>query len=234
MFKKEKNILHKYYNIENKYEISIDECGRGPLFGRTYVAAVILPNNDTFNYSILKDSKKFSSKKKIKEVAEYIKKNAIAYSIQYIDENEIDKINILQSVLKGMNLCITDIINNKIKLKPENYKNTLLLVDGNQFTPFVMFDKIKEELVEISHITIEGGDNLYCGIAAASIIAKVEHDEYILNLCSKYPLLVERYKLDTNVGYGTRAHLEGIRKFGICQFHRKTFGICKTADYNPV
>jgi ribonuclease HII len=232
MLKKEKEPLHKYYNIDNIYEISVDEAARGPLLGRVYVAAVIIPKNYIFNYSLLKDSKKFSSKKKIKEVAEYIKKNTV-YSIQYIDEKEIDRINILQAVLKGMRMCITDIIN-QIKIEPENYKNIILLIDGNQFTPFVMFDKIKEELVEIPHITIEGGDNLYCSIAAASIIAKVEHDEYILDLCSKYPLLVERYKLDKNVGYGTAEHLKGIREFGICQFHRKTFGICKIAEYNPV
>ena len=233
MSKKEKILLQNYYSVENKYEISLDECGRGPLFGRTYIAAVVLPINDTFNYSLLKDSKKFSSKKKIKEVAEYIKKNAVAYSIQYIDEIEIDRINILQAVFKGMRLCITDVIN-QLKIESENYKNTLLLVDGNQFIPFVMFDKIKEELVEIPHITIECGDNTYSGIAAASIIAKVEHDEYILDLCSKYPILAERYKLDKNVGYGTKDHLDGIRTYGITQFHRKSFGICKNSECNPI
>ena len=90
-----KEPLTKFYNNDwNKLEIGIDEAGRGPLCGRVYTAAVILPKDETFKYELLKDSKKFSSQKKINEVADYIKENSISWSVSYRDETEIDRINI--------------------------------------------------------------------------------------------------------------------------------------------
>ena len=90
------NCLEKKYNNSNSniMEIGIDEAGRGPMFGRVYSAAVILPNNEEFKYELLKDSKKFTSEKKINEVADYIKTNALAWSVSYEDEKTIDSINI--------------------------------------------------------------------------------------------------------------------------------------------
>lgn len=199
-------------------EIGIDEAGRGPLFGRVYTAAVILPDDENFDYSLLKDSKKFHSEKKINEVANYIKENAFAWSITYNDEKMIDKINIRQSVLSSMHQSIKKIVN-------ESSKEYFLLVDGNDFKPYMQFKN--NMFTPISHICIEGGDNKYCAIAAASILAKVERDNYIKELCEKNPELEEKYGIRSNKGYGTKKHLDGIKTHGITEWHRKTYGICK-------
>jgi ribonuclease HII len=217
------SLIHFYAN--NKIEIGVDEVGRGPLFGRVYVAAVILPKND-FDYHKLKDSKKFSSKKKIKEVSDYIKEKSIIWSIQYEDEYVIDSINILQATQQAMHKCIKDIMKN-IKEKNEDI---LLLIDGNYFKPLYQYNKELDKIEEVSHVCIEKGDNTYCSIAAASILAKVARDEYILELCNEYPDLIEKYNIQSNKGYGSSIHLDGIKKYGITSWHRKTFGICK--NYN--
>ena len=210
-----------FYNEHSSCEIGIDEAGRGPLFGRLYVSAVVLPKAGDF--SSIKDSKKFTNKKKMREVAEYIKKIAIAWSVQYVEHDIIDRINIRESVLMLMHKCIDDIISRV------DISNLLLLVDGNDFRPYMQCDPETMELTEIPHITIEKGDSLYSSIAAASILAKVERDDYILDLCHQYPVLIERYGLDKNMGYGTKKHIEGIKQYGITEGHRKTYGICKTA-----
>jgi ribonuclease HII len=101
-----------------------------------------------------------------------------------------------------------------------------LLVDGNNFKPFRVVNS-DLSLEQIPHTCIEGGDNLYTTIAAASILAKVERDTYIEELCAKEPLLNDRYGLLSNKGYGTKTHMEGIEKYGISPHHRKSFGVCK-------
>lgn len=213
--------LTKFYNENwDKLEIGIDEAGRGPMFGRVYTAAVILPKDDNFNYDWLKDSKKFSSKKKIIEVAEYIKENSVAWNVSYNDEKMIDKINIRQSVLCSMHESIKKILNDK-------NREYFLLVDGNDFKPFIRFNN--DMFTPVEHVCIEGGDNKYCAIAAASILAKTERDKYIEDLCEQNPVLVERYGIDKNKGYGTKQHMDGIKNYGISEWHRKTYGICK--DY---
>jgi ribonuclease HII len=104
-------MLEKYFNeSEDVLELGVDEAGRGPLLGRVYTAAVILPKDDSFDHSKMKDSKKFTSKKKIREVAEYIKSNAIAYAITYSDEKKIDDINILQATMDSMRRSILETI----------------------------------------------------------------------------------------------------------------------------
>lgn len=220
--------LATFYNEENKIEIGVDEAGRGPLFGRLYVGAVVLPKNNEFRHDLMKDSKKFSSKKKIKEVAEYIKENAVAWSVEYVEHDVIDAINIRQSVFKGMHQAINSIVE---KLGKDG---VFLMVDGNDFKPYSYFDDTSEQLLTLPHDTFEGGDNRFTNIAAASILAKVSRDEYIEQLCAKYPDLVDRYFLNKNQGYGTKQHLLGIQEHGICQFHRKTYGRCKDASYNPL
>ena len=97
-----------------------------------------------------------------------------------------------------------------------------ILDDGNRFRHY--YDKINKY---IPHICIEKGDTKYYPIAAASILAKVEHDKYITQLCEEYPELDERYDLLSNMGYGTKNHIDGIKKYGISKFHRKTFGLCR-------
>lgn len=236
--KKEVVPLQTYFDIGNQYEIGVDEAGRGPMFGRLYVAAVILPKDGNFKHGDMKDSKKFTNKDKIKETAEYIKQNAIAWNIQYIENTIIDKINILQSVMQGMHAairCVTDIVDTRNNdISGDYIRKYLLLIDGNYFTPHMIFDETSQSLQEIPYETVEGGDNKYTCIAAASILAKVAHDEYIAEMCTKYPILIERYSLDTHVGYGTKRHLDGIREHGITQWHRRTFGCCKTAKYCPI
>lgn len=240
-------MLECYYNHKNRCEIGVDEAGRGPLFGRLYVAAVVLPKGSEFCHMDMKDSKKFHSKKKIKAVSEYIKENAISWSIQYIEPDVIDEINIRQAVFRGMHNGIRDIIE-KMKQNNSSEDNTLnseqitksdvegvfLMIDGNDFRPYSFYDETSEEIHIIPYETIEGGDNKYTAIAAASILAKVAHDEYIEDLCLRYPELVTRYGLNKNVGYGTKQHLEGILEHGITQWHRKTYGRCKEANYSPI
>jgi len=222
MSKKEVKSLNKFYNENSDFlEVGIDEAGRGPLFGRVYTGAVILPKDVNFEFDKMKDSKKFSSIKKINEVADYIKENALAWNVSYNDENVIDNINIRQSVLNSMHNSITNIISDN--------NEYLLLVDGNDFKPYMRFKEHDNEYLPVNHKCIEGGDNKYCAIAAASILAKTERDKYINELCEENPELIDRYSIDKNKGYGTKKHLDGIKNYGITKWHRKTYGICK--DY---
>mgnify|MGYP001331808754 CR=1 FL=1 len=205
--------LKTQYSSDNSiYEIGIDESGRGPLFGRVYAAGVILPKDDNFDFSKIKDSKKFSSKKKIKEVEEYIKNNSLYWSVQFEDEKVIDSINILQATQKTMHKCIDDIL-----LQIDSDINIMLLIDGTYFNPYN----------NIPSVCIESGDNTYYSIAAASILAKVARDEYINELCNENTILKDLYSIHTNKGYGSKKHIEGIQNNGITEWHRKSFGICK-------
>jgi ribonuclease HII len=226
-------ILDRFYNEKNQYEFSLDEAGRGCLFGRVYIACVVLPKDPTkFDGKNIKDSKKFTSKKKINEVAEYIKNNALAWHVAWVPENVIDDINILKATMSGMHECIRETIN---KLDNVEMDKCMAVVDGNYFTPYRAFDPNRECIAELSHVMIEKGDAKYMGIAAASILAKTGRDTYVEELCKEHPTLVDRYGLDSNVGYGTKKHLDGIREHGICQWHRKTFGEnCKSAAMNEI
>jgi len=227
-------LLKKFYYSEGTLEIGADEAGRGPMFGRVYSGAVILPKEDSFHHFKMKDSKKFTSKnsKKINEVAEYIKQHAIAWAVEYEDEAVIDEINILQATQSAMHKAIKNVIaqlqkNPNIQLE-NNMDNLLLLIDGNYFKQLTILNKTKTKLVNVKYEMIEGGDNKYTSIAAASILAKVERDKYIEELCKENPELIEHYGIDSNKGYGSKRHMDGIRKYGITKWHRRTFGICST------
>ena len=225
-------ILEQIYNNDSKLlEIGIDEAGRGPMFGRVYSAAVILPKNTDFKYELLKDSKKFSSVKKINQVAEYIKENSLGWFVSYEDEKIIDNINIRNATHSAMHKAIKQVIE-KFKDKKSYNKEFYLLVDGNDFKPYTYLNNETSIIEQINHILIEGGDNKYCAIAAASILAKVERDKYIKEMCDCYKKLNEFYNLEKNKGYGTAQHLEGIRSYGISPWHRKTYGCCKDAKLN--
>ena len=214
-----KTALKSCFTEGDTIEVGIDEAGRGPMFGRVYAAAAILPKDDSFNHTLMKDSKRFHSKKRIMEAYEYIKENAIAYCVQYSDEDTIDRINIRQATLQTMHNAVKG-----LGVRPD-----MLLVDGNDFKPMMRMNASGDSLEQISHVCIEGGDNKYTPIAAASILAKVERDLYIEKLCEENPELEEHYGILSNKGYGTKKHLDGIRERGITPFHRKTYGICK--DY---
>jgi len=223
--------LKTCYDIDpDVFEIGVDEVGRGPLFGRVYTAAVILPKDDGFNHSMMKDSKRFTSKKKIEEAANYIKENAIGWYVTFEDETVIDEINILQATQTSMRNSILKLKEYVTQPFTEEEKNELkfqLLIDGNYFNPISTLNKKRNILEVIPYVCIEGGDNKYSSIAAASILAKVARDKYIYDLCIENPELIEKYGIDSNKGYGSKKHISGIIQYGITKWHRKSFGICK-------
>ena len=224
-FTQDQSIKTCYISDSNIIEIGVDEVGRGPLFGRVYTAGVILSkDNPNIDYTMMKDSKKFTSEKKLRQAYEYIKDNCIDYVVNYESEETIDDINILQATQKSMHKCVQQLIerNNLV------HETTLLLIDGNYFKPHEMWNKETQFMESFQHECVKGGDALYSSIAAASIIAKVSRDDYIIELCKENPELDERYSLSSNKGYGSKKHRDGIKEYGITQWHRKTFGICKT------
>lgn len=215
----------------NVIEIGVDEAGRGPLFGRVYSAAVILPKDNSFDHFKMKDSKRFHSKKQINDVADYIKQNALAWYVSFEDEKTIDQINILQATQNAMHNAISETCKQyKSRVKNDNNSDYKfhLLIDGNYFNPITSFNKKTNKLETLQYSCIEGGDNKYTAIAAASILAKVERDKYIEELCNEHPELIEKYGIDQNKGYGAKRHLDGIKEHGITIWHRRSFGICKS------
>ncbi len=211
--------------------IGVDEAGRGPLFGPVYTSAVILPENEeAFDKSILKDSKKFTSKKKINEANDYIIENCNYYSIDFSSEKEIDKYNILQATQRSMHKSIYNVIQQLMNNpdheeraieKSQILKSILILVDGNYFKPFTYL--YKDNLYAIQYECIVKGDTLHKEISAASILAKVSRDKYIKDFVNENPEYEDRYKLLSNKGYGTKAHVDGIKIYGHSEFHRKSF-----------
>ena len=207
-------------------EIGVDEAGRGPLFGRVYTAAVILPKSG-FDYSRMKDSKRFSGEKKILDAEMYIKEHALAWSVSFCDEKRIDEINILHATIESMHRSVQSVT--KDGCDSSTY---FILVDGNYFTPYTFLTG--DMLDVIDHVTIKGGDDKYSAIAAASILAKCGRDRYIRELCAEHPLLDERYGIASNKGYGAKRHMDGIAAHGISQFHRTSYKPCQGPDLNEV
>lgn len=173
----------------------VDEAGRGPLAGPVCAAAVILPED--VNIPGLNDSKKLSDKRR-REMYPLIKEQAVAYCVAFATEKEIDEINILQATFLAMQRAIDGL----------QVKADFALIDGNREKNFGLPVK-----------TIVGGDGLSASIAAASILAKVTRDDYMLNLAVQYP----QYGFDVHKGYGTKAHYEALAQFGPCDVHRMTF-----------
>ena len=184
------------YLHKNKIEVGCDEAGRGCLAGPVVAAAVILPKN--FKQPLLNDSKKLSEKKRILLRTE-IKENAIAYSIGIVENEEIDKINILNASILAMHRALDQI------------KNPFdsILVDGNQFKKYN----------KTEHHCIIKGDGKYLSIAAASILAKTYRDDLMKKLHLEYP----QYQWENNKGYPTKSHRAVIKKIGVSQYHRKSF-----------
>jgi len=209
--KMNRECLSKYFEpYFNETQIGIDEAGRGSLLGPVFVGAVIW-NNDIEhpNINYIKDSKKLSKKKR-NEMRAFIENNALAWSVASCDNTIIDDINILNATYKAMHDALEKVyINNKFNR---------ILVDGNGFLPFIINNET------INHNCIIKGDNKYLQIAAASILAKTHHDEYIEQLCNDNENL-KQYGLMTNFGYGTKQHREAISKYGITEYHRKSFKI---------
>lgn len=193
------------------YEIGIDEAGRGPLIGRVYAGAVIWGQNTKDNELII-DSKKLSAKKRC-EALKWIKSNVLAWGVGYAEPEEIDQINILEATKLAMDRAIEN-LKNKFNL---NQPLDKLIIDGigweKKFTNYQVKSVVK-------------GDSKYLSIAAASIIAKEYHDEYIKQLCVENTDLHIKYDLENNMGYGTKKHLDGLNIHGNSQFHRKSFKPC--------
>ena len=229
--------LHIHYSDNTDiYEIGVDEAGRGPLFGRVYAAAVILPKTieeeNTFDFTNMKDSKKFTSKKKIKEVSEYIKSNSLSWGVAFESEKAIDKMNILQATQSAMHNAIKECLA-KIQTQKKELLgggNCHLLVDGNYFNSFIGFDKKTSQITSVPHTCVKGGDATYACIAAASILAKVARDEYIDEICDENPWLDEIYGIRSNKGYGAKKHMTAVREKGRSKWHRFSFAPCKTAQ----
>jgi len=173
----------------------VDEAGRGPLAGPVCAAAVILPPN--IEICGLDDSKKLSDKRR-RELFPVIKEQAIAYSIAFVDQCEIDDINILQATLLAMQKAIDG-----LSVRPE-----YALIDGNREKDFGL-------PVE----TVIKGDSLSANIAAASVLAKVTRDDFMLAEAKKYP----EYGFEIHKGYGTKAHYAALAEHGPCPIHRMTF-----------
>tara|TARA_B110001469_G_C9456016_1_gene230077 strand:- start:37 stop:651 length:615 start_codon:yes stop_codon:yes gene_type:complete len=198
-----------YKNAED-IEAGVDEVARGCLAGPVYAAAVIWPKELELEDTIkLKDSKKLSKKKR-DEYRDYIESTALDYSVAFESPEKVDEINILNAAISAMHLAIDG-----LNVIPES-----LLIDGNKFKPYILNGDL------IPHECFIKGDDLYQSISAASILAKVYHDDYITELCEKEPEL-NIYEWKKNMCYGTKAHLDAIKDKGITKYHRKTFGICK-------
>ena len=183
-----------YQNI--LIEAGCDEAGRGCFAGPVFAAAVILPKD--FHHPVLNDSKQLTKEER-NELRPVIEQQAISYAVAFVDNNEIDTINILKASFKAMHLAIT-----QLKQQPG-----LLLIDGNRFTAYP----------KIPHHCIIKGDGEYASIAAASVLAKTYRDEYMEQLHDEFPV----YHWKNNKGYGTPFHRNAIAEHGLSKYHRKSF-----------
>lgn len=181
-------------------EAGLDEAGRGCYAGPVFAAAVVLPKD--FHHPLLNDSKLLNERQR-DELRPIIERESICFSVASVDNDTIDKINILQASFTAMHLCI-----DRLPIIPE-----YLLIDGNRFKPYP----------SLPHQCIVKGDGKYAAIAAASILAKTYRDEFMKNLHISFP----HYGWDTNKGYGTETHRNAIDTFGLCSHHRKSFNILR-------
>lgn len=187
---------NKYLSLGKKYIAGIDEAGRGPLAGPVATAIVIMPLDKEGIIDKVNDSKKLTEKMRDRLFDE-IKEKAIAYHVELVDEKTIDTINILNATKLGMLTCIEN-----ISVKPD----------------IVLIDAVKLD-TEYETESIIKGDALSYSIACASILAKVTRDRYMLELDAKYP----EYNFKKHKGYGTKEHIENLKKYGKSPAHRDSF-----------
>ena len=201
MGKQFKPIKHTEYQLIPNYsgcilESGCDEAGRGCLAGPVVAAAVILPAD--FRCSKLTDSKQLSENQR-NEFRIIIEKEALAWAVAFVDEKEIDRINILNASILAMHRALET-----LKIRPE-----FIIVDGNKFKNYQ----------NIPHQTIVKGDSKYLSIAAASVLAKTHRDEFMMSLHKEFP----KYGWDKNKAYPTSAHRKAIKEFGVTPYHRLTY-----------
>lgn len=187
-------------STSDKIEAGCDEAGRGCLAGPVFAAAVILPKG--FKNEILNDSKLLSEKKR-DLLRIVIENEALSWAVGIVDQEEIDEINILNASFLAMHRAL-----DQLKISTE-----LILVDGNRFKAYK----------NIKHECIIKGDGKYASIAAASVLAKTHRDEFM----QKIAKLHSEYQWDKNKGYPTKTHRAAIAKYGICDYHRKSFRLLK-------
>lgn len=184
------------YMHRDLVEAGCDEAGRGPLAGPVFAAAVILPHG--FRHPLLNDSKQMSEKER-DILRPIIEREAVCWAVEAVSAREIDKVNILEAAISGMQRAVR-----RLTVRPE-----FLLIDGNKFHPFDGYE----------YATIVHGDATYTSIAAASVLAKTWRDEYMRKLALKYP----HYGWDHNMGYPTKEHIAAINEFGLTPEHRRSF-----------
>ena len=184
-----------YLNRGTRLICGVDEAGRGPLAGPVCAAAVILPPH--IELPGLNDSKKLTDKRR-RELFPLIQEVAVAYGLGFASQEEIDEINILQATYLAMERAIA-----QLPVSPEQ-----LLIDGNRAKDF-----------GIPTQTVVKGDSLSASIAAASVLAKVARDDWMLEAAREYP----QYGFEIHKGYGTKAHYEALTAHGLCPIHRRTF-----------
>ena len=192
-------LLSHYY--DGMIEAGCDEAGRGCLAGSVYAAAVILPP-DYCNEG-LNDSKKLTEKRRY-ALRDDIIRDAVAWAVGVVTPEEIDRINILNASFLAMHRAL-----DALKVRPQ-----AVIVDGNRFTPYR----------DLPYTTIVKGDGKYQAIAAASILAKTFRDDYMNRLAEEYPY----YDWQSNKGYPTAKHREGIRQHGPSPYHRKSYNLLGT------
>jgi ribonuclease HII len=179
-----------------RLEAGCDEAGRGPLAGPVFAAAVILPEG--FSHPLLNDSKQMTERAR-NILQEVIKQEALAWAVEAVSAEEIDRINILAASIAGMQRAVR-----ALSTRPD-----FLLIDGNRFRPFDGFQ----------YATVVHGDATYASIAAASVLAKTARDAYMVQLAQRYP----GYGWEHNFGYPTREHIDAIRRLGWTPEHRRSF-----------
>ena len=200
--------------IKGVIEAGCDEAGRGPLAGSVFAAAVILDagllekEEHREWLSLLNDSKQLTDKQR-QYLRPMIEKYATAWAVVEVTAEEIDRINILNASITGMQRAL-----DQLPIIPQH-----IIVDGNKWRPYIPIGQV----LEIPARTVVKGDGKYLSIAAASVLAKTYRDDYMLRLHEEYP----QYHWDTNMGYPTKAHYEAIRQYGITPYHRKTFKLMK-------
>ena len=177
-------------------EVGTDEAGRGCLSGPVVAAAVILPFN--YHNELLNDSKQLTEAKR-KKLRPIIEKDALAFGVSFIDEKEVDQLNVLQASITGMQRAISH-----MSITPE-----YIIVDGNKFKPYK----------DIPFKTIVKGDAKFMSIAAASVLAKTYRDDFMEKIHKEFQV----YNWKKNKGYPTKEHRKAIQEYGITKYHRKTF-----------
>lgn len=185
------------------YIAGVDEVGRGPLAGPVVAACVILPKD--FDTPGLDDSKKLTEKRR-NAMLEVIRKEAVAYGLGMASPEKIDEVNILEATKGAMKIAIA---------KAE----AMLMKKAGAKIDHILFDAIKIEDIQIPQTSIIQGDGKSVSIAAASILAKVTRDAMMVKYAEEYP----GYSFESNKGYGTKAHYEGLEKHGITPIHRRSF-----------